>query len=66
MNSIALERAGLDVRAEHRSFERQGLEIEPMVKMGPADTAIERRAIAQAKGRAQDYQPVTATGQRNA
>src|SRR3546814_9220771 len=51
---------------DHRSHQRQGIEQEPTVHMGPSATAMERRAeqVAAREGRA--YEPVTAVGQHNA
>src|SRR3546814_4808409 len=50
----------------HRSHQRQGIEQEPTVHMGPRATAMERRAeqVAAREGRA--YEPVTAVGHHNA
>src|SRR3546814_10636878 len=55
-----------DLRVDHRSHQRQGIEQEPTVHMGPSATAMERRAeqVAAREGRA--YEPVTAVGQHNA
>ncbi|WP_052149233.1 MobQ family relaxase [Sphingomonas sp. Ant20] len=51
----ALELAQVAERVDHRSYARQGVEMEPTVKMGHASAAIERRAereqIAAAKSR---------------
>src|SRR3546814_20907844 len=44
MVNDALEHAQVAERVDHRSYERQGLDIEPTVKMGHASAAIERRA----------------------
>src|SRR3546814_16256292 len=46
--------------------QRQGIEQEPTVRIGPGATAMERRAeqVAAREGRA--YEPVTAVGQHNA
>jgi hypothetical protein len=60
----ALERAGREERVDHRSYARQGLEIEPMVKMGHASSAIERRA-QRARPKGQEHKPVTVRGQFN-
>src|SRR3546814_19908324 len=40
----ALELAQVADRVDHRSYARQGVEMEPTVKMGHASAAIERRA----------------------
>ncbi len=60
----ALERAGRDERVDHRSYARQGLEIEPMVKMGHASSAIERRA-QRTRPVGEPTRPVTVRGQFN-
>ena len=60
----ALERAGRDERVDHRSYARQGLGIEPTVKMGHASSAIERRAQRQ-RPEGREYRPVTVRGQFN-
>lgn len=36
---------GYEITAEHRSFERQGIELLPTIHMGAAVTAMERRGI---------------------
>lgn len=36
--NLGLEKAGLDVRVDHRSFKEQGLEIEPSIHLGPEAT----------------------------
>lgn len=66
MQNRALELANVPDRVDHRSHQRQGIEQEPTVHMGPSATAMERRAeqIAAREGRA--YEPVTAVGQHNA
>ncbi|RBP18923.1 MobA/MobL family protein, partial [Marinobacter pelagius] len=43
LTNAHLERAGLDERIDMRSYEDQGLDIEPTQHMGPAATAMERR-----------------------
>jgi hypothetical protein len=43
VQNAALERAGLDVRVDHRSLEAQGIEREPTRHRGPAVSAIEAR-----------------------
>src|SRR3546814_8425237 len=43
----ALELAQVAERVDHRSYARQGVEMEPTVKMGHASAAIERRAYAE-------------------
>src|SRR3546814_546929 len=66
MQNRALELANVPDRVDHRSHQRQGIEQEPTVHMGPSATAMERRAeqVAAREGRA--YEPVTAGGQHNA
>jgi ATP-dependent exoDNAse (exonuclease V) alpha subunit len=59
----ALASAKVTSRVDHRSFERQGRAEEPTVKLGPAVTAIERRAARLTPGRARS---VTERGRRNA
>ena len=36
---------GYEITAEHRSFERQGIDLLPTIHMGAAVTAMERRGI---------------------
>src|SRR3546814_15912194 len=62
MQNRALELANVPDRVDHRSHQRQGIEQEPTVHMGPSATAMERRAeqVAAREGRA--YEPVTAVG----
>ncbi|MDQ7850407.1 MAG: MobQ family relaxase [Armatimonadota bacterium] len=43
--NLALERAGEQVRIDHRSYERQGVDLLPQQHMGPEVTALERRGI---------------------
>lgn len=40
-----LNNRGLDVKVEHRSFERQGIHRIPTIHMGPAAAAMERKGI---------------------
>ncbi|WP_375404629.1 MobQ family relaxase [uncultured Sphingomonas sp.] len=61
----ALERAGREERVDHRSYARQGLEIEPTVKMGHASSAIERRASHEQIAAGEDRHAVTPRGQMN-
>ena len=65
MVNQALERAGRDERVDHRSYERQGLDIEPTVKLGHASSALERRA-ARGRPEGQEHRPVTPRGKLNA
>lgn len=39
------DQAGEDKKVDHRSYRRQGLDLEPTVHLGPAATALERRGI---------------------
>lgn len=54
--NAALERAGVrtaegaTVQLDHRSYQRQGIELEPSVKLGPAASAMERRGEASERG----------------
>ncbi|SDQ27871.1 MobQ family relaxase [Brevundimonas sp. 374] len=64
MINSALERAQIPDKVDHRSFERQGTLTEPTVKMGPVNTAVERRALRSSHPD-QALQPVTARGQLN-
>ena len=41
-----LARAGLDIRVDGRSFERQGLDLIPTIHIGVGATAIERKSVA--------------------
>lgn len=43
----ALGLAQVAERVDYRSYARQGVEMEPTVKMGHASAAIERRAYAE-------------------
>jgi ATP-dependent exoDNAse (exonuclease V) alpha subunit len=61
----ALELAQVAERVDHRSYARQGLEIEPTVKMGHASAAIERRAERQQLAAGQEPRAVTPRGQIN-
>ncbi|WP_024310568.1 MobA/MobL family protein, partial [Sphingomonas melonis] len=66
MQNVALERAGSVERVDHRSHQRQGIEQEATVHMGPSATAMERRAEHQAMREGRAYEPVTMVGQHNA
>ena len=46
----ALEAAGRPERIDHRSYERQGVDMIPSVHMGPAASQMERRGIQTMKG----------------
>src|SRR3546814_253460 len=66
MQNRALELANVPDRVDHRSHQRQGIEQEPTVHMGPSATAMERRAEQVAAREGGAYEPVTAVGQHNA
>lgn len=61
----ALELAQVAERVDHRSYARQGVEMEPTVKMGHASAAIERRAYAEQIAAGQEPHAVTPRGQMN-
>jgi len=61
----ALEHAQVPERVDHRSYARQGLEIEPTVKMGHASAAIERRAEREQIAAGEEPYAVTPRGQMN-
>ncbi|MFH8654999.1 MobQ family relaxase [Sphingomonas paucimobilis] len=65
MVNDALELAQVSERVDHRSYERQGLDIEPTVKMGHASAAIERRASAEQIAAGEEPHAVTPRGQMN-
>ena len=44
------EEKGLDERIDHRSYERQGVELLPTVHEGPTVRAMEKRGVATEKG----------------
>ena len=64
MVNHALERAGRDERVDHRSYARQGVGIEPTVKLGHASAALERRA-QRARPAGEKPQAVTVRGMFN-
>jgi len=66
MQNAALERAQVHERVDHRSFQRQGIEQEATVHMGPGVVAMERRAEREAQREGRDYAPATKVGQHNA
>ncbi len=45
-----LEQNGIQVRVDHRSYKRQGIEQIPTIHLGPAATQMERRGIRTEKG----------------
>jgi ATP-dependent exoDNAse (exonuclease V) alpha subunit len=65
MVNDALELAQVPERVDHRSYERQGLDIEPTVKMGHASAAIERRAEREQIAAGEEPHAVTPRGQVN-
>jgi hypothetical protein len=46
----AYQRAGLDIRVDHRSFEDRGLQLVPTIHLGARATAAERRGYATDRG----------------
>ena len=52
-------------RVDHRSYARQGVEMEPTVKMGHASAAIERRAAYAQEVAGEEPRAVTPRGQMN-
>ena len=63
--NAALELAQVAERVDHRSYARQGVEIEPTVKMGHASAAIERRASQEQVAAGEEPRAVTPRGQMN-
>ena len=61
----ALELAQVAERVDHRSYARQGVEMEPTVKMGHASAAIERRAEREQIAAGEEPHAVTPRGQIN-
>ena len=61
----ALELAQVAERVDHRSYARQGIEMEPTVKMGHASAAIERRAEREQIAAGEEPHAVTPRGQMN-
>ncbi|WP_244192326.1 MobA/MobL family protein, partial [Komagataeibacter sucrofermentans] len=61
-----LERAGQTARVDHRSYERQGVEVVPGVHLGPHSTAVERKAAHQAEQEGREYEPRTYRARANA
>jgi len=45
-----LERKGLEIRIDHRSYKEQGIDREPTIHMGAEATALERRGIRTERG----------------
>ena len=50
MCNAKFEEKGLDVRIDHRSYERQGIELLPTVHEGPTVRAMEKKGINTEKG----------------
>jgi len=50
MCNAQFEEKGLDVRIDHRSYERQGIELLPTVHEGPTVRAMEKKGIKTEKG----------------
>lgn len=50
MCNAKFEEKGLEVRIDHRSYERQGLELLPTVHEGPTVRAMEKKGIKTEKG----------------
>ena len=50
MCNAKFEEKGLDVRIDHRSYERQGVELLPTVHEGPTVRAVEKKGIKTEKG----------------
>ena len=50
MCNAKFEEKGLDIRIDHRSYERQGIELLPTVHEGPTVRAMEKKGIKTEKG----------------
>lgn len=59
LTNQALEQAHRPERVDHRSRAEQGLDGPAQEKMGPAVTAIERKAQREARAEGREYEPVT-------
>ena len=66
MQNAALERAQVQERVDYRSYQRQGIEQEATVHMGPNVVAMERRAEREAQREGREHVPATKVGQHNA
>lgn len=55
----ALERAGRHERVDHRSYERQGLDLIPQAHEGYKVRALEQQAEREAREQGREYVPVT-------
>ncbi|MDU9007011.1 MobQ family relaxase [Sedimentitalea todarodis] len=76
MQNAALERAEIEARVDHRSLEDQReaalergeelvamtLDRDPEIKLGPAASSMERKAIREAERDGTEYEPVTERG----
>lgn len=76
MQNRVLEQAGAEARVDHRSLEDQRvaalergdelaaieLERDPEIKLGPAASMMERRAMRAAEQQGEEYEPVTERG----
>ncbi|MEO9779018.1 MAG: MobQ family relaxase [Sedimentitalea sp.] len=76
MQNAALERAEIEVRVDHRSLEDQReaalergdelvamvLDRDPEIKLGPAASSMERKAMRKAERDGTEYEPVTERG----
>jgi hypothetical protein len=49
-NNAMLERKGLDIRIDHRTYKEQGIDRLPFIHMGHAATALERKGIETERG----------------
>ena len=66
MYNDALADIGVDRRVDHRSHAKRGLDLEPTIHLGPAASAIERKAKKKAEKEGYEYTPVTDRGRINA
>src|SRR3546814_20177083 len=65
MVNDALEHAQVAERVDHRSYERQGLDIEPTVTMGHTSASLARRAARAQIAAGEATYAVTPRGQLN-
>lgn len=63
LENAALERANVAERVDHRSYERQGVDLVPQPKMGPVVTVMERRHRRECEKNGVAYTPITERGQ---
>ena len=66
MYNDALADIGVKRRVDHRSHAKRGLDLEPTIHLGPAASAIERKAKKKAEAEGYKYVPVTDRGRINA